>query len=40
MRGSIERLAEAASLSTRIWVLADYEAPRGVRLAATIDLGS
>lgn len=36
----IERLAEAASHSTRTWVLADYEAPRGVPLAATIDLDS
>ena len=36
----IERLAEAARDSTRTWVLADYEAPRGVPLAATIDLGS
>ena len=36
----IERLAEAASHSTCTWVLADYEAPRGVPLAATIDLDS
>ena len=36
----IERLAESARLSTRTWVLADYEAPRGVPLAVTIDLGS
>lgn len=36
----IELLAEAARHSTRTWVLADYEAPRGVPLAATIDLGS
>ena len=36
----IERLTEAARDSTRTWVLADYEAPRGVPLAATIDLGS
>jgi ABC-type multidrug transport system ATPase subunit len=36
----IELLAEAASLSARTWVLAGYEAPRGVPLAATIDLGS
>jgi len=36
----IERLAEVASHSTRTWVLADYEAPLGVPLAATIDLGS
>ena len=36
----IERLAEATRDSIRTWVLADYEAPRGVPLAATIDLGS
>lgn len=36
----IERLTEVARDSTRTWVLADYEAPRGVPLAATIDLGS
>lgn len=36
----IERLTEVARDSTRTWVLADYEAPRGVPLVATIDLGS
>jgi ABC-type transport system involved in cytochrome c biogenesis ATPase subunit len=32
-------LEEAASGSSRAWVVADYEPPAGVPLAATIDLG-
>jgi ABC-type multidrug transport system ATPase subunit len=32
-------LRDAAALSGRAWVIADYEAPAGVPLASTIDLG-
>ena len=42
-RGSIrtitELLQDAAAHSPRAWVVADYEAPVGVPLASTIDLG-
>lgn len=42
-RGSIrtitELLLDAAAHSQRAWVVADYQAPVGVPLAATIDLG-
>lgn len=34
-----ELLAEAADHSSRAWVLADYAAPDGVKLAALLDLG-
>ena len=36
----VEQLQDAAAHSPRAWVLADYEAPAGVPLAATIDLGA
>jgi ABC-type transport system involved in cytochrome c biogenesis ATPase subunit len=43
-RGSIRTitglLQDAAAHSPRAWVLADYEAPAGVSLAATMDLGN
>jgi energy-coupling factor transporter ATP-binding protein EcfA2 len=35
----LELLDDAAASSTRAWVVADYEAPRGVPLAAEVDLG-
>jgi energy-coupling factor transporter ATP-binding protein EcfA2 len=35
----LELLDDAAADSTRAWVVADYEAPRGVPLAAEVDLG-
>ena len=35
----LDLLEEAAASSTRAWVLADYQAPPGVPLAAVIDLG-
>jgi ABC-type multidrug transport system ATPase subunit len=35
----LELLDDAAAGSTRAWVVADYEAPRGVPLAAEVDLG-
>ena len=35
----LELLDDAAAGSARAWVVADYEAPRGVPLAATVDLG-
>ena len=35
----LEILQEAASHPSRAWVVACYEAPRGVALAATVDLG-
>ena len=35
----LDILEEAAASSTRAWVLADYQAPPGVPLAAVIDLG-
>jgi ABC-type multidrug transport system ATPase subunit len=34
-----ELLQDAADHSQRAWVVADYQAPAGVTLAATIDLG-
>jgi ABC-type Mn2+/Zn2+ transport system ATPase subunit len=34
----LELLHDAATNATRAWVVADYEAPRGVPLAATIAL--
>jgi ABC-type multidrug transport system ATPase subunit len=35
----LARLTQAAEQGSRAWVLADYQAPREVPLAATIDLG-
>lgn len=35
----LELLGEAAAHASRVWVVADYVAPRGVDLAATIVLG-
>jgi ABC-type nitrate/sulfonate/bicarbonate transport system ATPase subunit len=35
----VEVLTDAATQSTRAWVVADYQAPRGVPLAQTIVLG-
>lgn len=35
----LELLKEAATHPSRAWVVADYVAPRGVRLAAQIQLG-
>ena len=35
----LELLDDAAAGSARAWVVADYEAPRGVPLAAEVDLG-
>jgi energy-coupling factor transporter ATP-binding protein EcfA2 len=35
----LDLLEEAAASSTRAWVLADYQPPPGVPLAAVIDLG-
>lgn len=35
----LERLAEQAQQTRRIWVIADYAPPPGVRLAGLIDLG-
>lgn len=40
IRTITELLQDAAAHSPRAWVLADYEAPAGVPLAATIDLGA
>ncbi len=37
--GFVLELLEEAALSGRAWVVADYEAPRGVPLAAEVDLG-
>nr|WP_326528683.1 ATP-binding cassette domain-containing protein [Rhodoferax sp.] len=34
----LELLHDASTHATRAWVVADYEAPRGVRLASTISL--
>ena len=34
-----ELLKDAARTCDRIWILADYEAPPGVSLAAVFDLG-
>jgi ABC-type multidrug transport system ATPase subunit len=39
IRTITELLQDAAAHSQRAWVLADYQAPAGVPLAATIDLG-
>ncbi len=39
IRCVLDYLQEAATHTTRAWVLADYEAPAGVPLALTIDLG-
>ncbi|APW44688.1 ABC transporter ATP-binding protein [Rhodoferax saidenbachensis] len=39
IRCVLDFLQEAATHTSRAWVLADYEAPRGVPLALTIDLG-
>jgi energy-coupling factor transporter ATP-binding protein EcfA2 len=36
----LELLQDAAIHATRAWVVADYEAPRGVPLALTISLQS
>ena len=37
--GFVKRLlSEAADHSSRAWVIADYEAPKGLKLAATVDL--
>ncbi|OYU42303.1 MAG: ABC transporter, partial [Burkholderiales bacterium PBB4] len=35
----LDFLTEAAGHRTRAWVVADYQAPAGVPLAHTIDLG-
>jgi ABC-type Mn2+/Zn2+ transport system ATPase subunit len=39
IRRILELLQEAAQHTHRAWVVADYEAPPGVALAHTIDLG-
>lgn len=39
IRTITELLQDAADHSPRAWVVADYQAPAGVRLAATINLG-
>ena len=39
IRTITELLQDAAAHSPRAWVVADYQAPEGVPLAATIDLG-
>ena len=39
IRCVLDLLREAASHTTRAWVVADYEAPAGVPLAQHIDLG-